>query len=358
MFLTLSAMTALLECGSIFLGKCLGFGPGGILSLCLAYQIGNLFPIPFCLRRKALLNIICLAFVTLCIARLLDAHLLFQWTLYFVGITLLSCAMQSVRAEMKAHTSTVLKRTARIIGFTLAPLTMYAPFLILSICCLTVLFSLKRITQAPASDGNLSIFFKAMVKNDCYRIMLWHQLHYFIYAYAMILIIYQMIGKPFLTMLLFACTWLTYLLTEPIIKYVCKRRLKLTYDTRNISVNAAIISAGHAFLLLILLLLPHVPTKVFILLWILAGFGGGTVFAISALCSQSSTYTESGLTFTENMGHFIGTAVAAVWISLFPQNIRHIPYLSALCVFVVLLLSVRKYRSGKEPVNENSNNRS
>lgn len=337
MFLILSAMTALLECGSVFLGKCLDYSPGRILSLCLAYQIGNLFPIPFCLRRKALLSITYLALIIICIIRLFDTYSLLQWTLYFVEITLLSCAMQSIRAKLKAQTSTVRKRTARIIGFTLAPLMMYVPLLILTICCFTILFSLKYAMQLSASKSNVGSLFKAMIKNDCYRIMLWHQLHYFIYTYAMILIVYQITRKPFLTMLLFACTWLTYLFTEPAVKSVCRCRFKLVYDAKNILANAVIILTGHAFLILILLLLPHMSIKIFIVLWILAGFGGGTVFAISALCGQSPTYT----TFTENMGHFIGTAVATVWASFFPQNIRYIPYLSALSVFIVLLLSIK-----------------
>ena len=358
MCLILSAMTALLECGSIFLGKCSGYSPGRILSLCLAYQVGNLFPIPFCLRRKTLINITYLAFAIFCIAQLVGMRSLFQQILYLAGIALLSCALQSVRAEMKTQTSTVRKRTARVIGFTLAPLMMYMPFLILSACCLTVLFSVKRITQAPVLDCNLRTFFKATAKNSCYRIMLWHQLHYFTYAYAMILIVYQITDNSFLTMLLFACTWLTYLLTEPIIKYACQYCPKLTYAVTSISDNTAIILIGHTFLLLILLILPNVPFAAFILLWIFAGFGGGTVFAISALCSQSSSYRKSDLTFTENMGHFIGTAMAVVWVSLFPQNIRHISYLSALCVVVVLLLSTRIYHFGKEPKNENSNGRS
>ena len=358
MFLILSAMTALLECGSIFLGKCLGYSPGGILTLCLAYQFGNLFPIPFCLRKKALLNGTYLAFVLLCIARFLDTRPPFQWTFYLIGIMTLSCAMQSVRSEMKAQTSTDRKRTARIVGFALAPVMMYAPCLILSVCCLIVLFSLKHTIQASASDSRLSAFFKAMVNNDCCKIMLWHQLHYFIYAYAMILVAYQIIGKPFLTMLLFACTWLTYLLTEPVIKYVCRCCPKLIYDAKSLSGNTTIIVIGHTFLLLILLLLPNVSGGVFIPLWILAGFGGGTVFAISALCRQSSTYRKEYLTFTENIGHFAGTAVAVLWISLFPQNIRHISYLSAICVFIVLLLSIKKYLSRKERKIENSNCRS
>ena len=357
MFLILSAMTALLECGSIFLGICLGYSPGRILSLCLAYQFGNLFPIPFCLRRKALLNTVYLAFAALCIAQFLDTRPLFQWIFYFLGIMMLSCTIQSVRSEMKVQISTVRKRTARIIGFTLAPFMMYAPFLILSVCCLIVLFSLKHTIQISASDSSLSHFFKAMAKNDCYKIMLWHQLHYFIYAYAMILIVYQMTNKPFLTMLLFACTWLTYLITEPFIKYICRSCPRLTYTIGSISGNIAIILIGHTFLMLILLLLPNVSLKVFIPLWILAGFGGGTVFAISALCSQTSTYKKENLTFTENIGHFVGTATSVTWISLFPQNVRHISYLSALCVLIVLLLTAKKHLR-KETKNENSNGRS
>lgn len=347
MFLILSATTALLECGSIFLGKCLGYSPGRILTFCLAYQFGNLFPIPFCLSRKTLSKIAYLAFVMLCIAQFLNARPLLQWTLYLIGIMLLSCAMQSIRAEMKTQTSTAHKRAARILGFVLAPLMMYAPFLIFSACCLILSLSLKHTMQEPTCTGNFRASFKAMRKNDGYKIMLWHQLHYFIYAYVMILIVYQIMDKPFLTMLLFACTWLTYLITEPLIKYVCSFYPKLTERAKSTSGNTVIILIGHTFLLLILLLLPNAPIAVFIPLWVLTGFGGGTVFAISALCSQSTTYKKEDLAFTENIGHFIGTAMSVLWISLFPQNIRFISCIAALCIVVVLILTIKKYHYHK-----------
>ena len=350
MFLLLSAITAVLECGSIFLGIHLGYGPGGILSFCLAYQLGNLFPIPFRLDKKILTLLVWIAPTLLCLASLCNSLPLFQWAFYFLMIALLSCIVQSIRTIMKGKTGTVPKRLSRVVGFMLAPLMAYAPLPLCAACCLIVWIALKCTSDKNIPVRSLPPFTKRTLKSSYCHIMLWHQLHYFIYAYGMILFAYQITESSFQTMIYFACTWLTYLVTEPLLKRLNKACSASPYKP------TTIIWGGHTFLLLILLLLPNVPPFCFILLWILTGFGGGTVFAITALCKKSPAYEDEHLELAENIGHFVGTGLAVLWVSIFPQNISCLCYLSALCVVMVIILTIKSKRNRKETnVYENSN---
>lgn len=341
MYLLLSTMTALLECGPIFLGICLGYGPGRILSFCLAYQFGNLFPVPFCLRRKTLFSTIYFSLAVLCLAEFSHKFPLLQWILYLLGIMLLSCTTQSIRAAMKNRTSTVKKRTARVIGFLLAPLMGYAPFFLLNVCCFIVLLAISHISEKNIPANHFVLSCKTIRKDRRYKIMLWHQLHYFIYAYAMIILVYQTTNRPFFTMLLFACTWLTYLSTEPLLsclQHFHHASLDKLPSTHRITFT---ILGGHTFLLLILLLLPNTKSFFQIILWLLTGFGGGTVFAITSLCKRSAAYQKEQLEFTENIGHFTGTALALIWALLFPQSMSDLSYLSAFCVIMVIILTFK-----------------
>lgn len=347
MFLILSAMTALLECGPLFLGIGLGYGPGRTLSFCLAYQAGNLFPIPFSLRPGTLRKVTLLSLPLLCLAPFMKALPLLQWGLYFTGILLLSCAVQSIRAKMKTHSGTIRKRLARVAGFLLAPLAAFAAFPLLPLCCLLVWFSLGRLSHDD--DADLSPLPKGIgTAPKLYplcAVMFWHQLHYFIYAYGMLLHAYQITGSAFLTMLFFACTWLTYLSAEPIVKWLRRARSRQFAAKPGPSDYIAAILAGHTFLLLILLWLPQVPDGLFFCLWILTGFGGGTVFAITALCGQSAAYNKEQLVYTENLGHFLGTGFAVLWAFLLPHSLSLLSYPAALCVFLVILLSFLKKRN-------------
>ena len=348
MFLILSTMTALLECGPIFLGIGLGYSPGQTLSFCLAYQAGNLFPVPFYIRVGTLRKSALLSTLLLCFAPFMNASSFLQWGLYFTGILLLSCTTQSIRAEMKTQVSTTRKRLARIAGFLLAPLLAYAPFHLLLLCCLVVLFSLEqcgsyaKTVSTPTPPGKVTLITyagMAQKSHSLYAVMLWHQLHYFIYAYGVLLYAYQITGNAFLTMLFFACTWLTYLSTEPLAKLLRQTFPKSVAAVSDTSGYITAIRAGHTFLLVILLLLPNLSNELFFFLWILTGFGGGTVFAITALCRYSTTYTREQLVLTENLGHFIGTGFAVIWASVFPQYLPRLSYPAAFCVLTVIVLT-------------------
>lgn len=339
MYLALSTITALLECGSIFLGIHLGYSSGQILLLCFAYQFGNLFSSGFNFDRRHMTAICGLSCLLLIPAFLIHGHLWVRHGLLFLGIALLSIALQHARCWVKGRVSTVSKRLARMAGFLLSPVMGCLPIPVLSLCCIAVFWSLQHGKPGESSELNHAACFHEMRTNSVYHIMLWHQLHYFTYAYGVILVFFYATGHALLTMLFFSCTWLTYLMTEPLL-----HALFPTHDNHS---NRRYLLIGHVFLLVILLLLPIVRSMAhFVVLWILTGFGGGTVFAITALCKESSGFRKEVLDYTENIGHFSGSGLAAALALLFPDSLKMLPYLSAVCVITVLTLTICNHKKG------------
>lgn len=355
MFLLLSTLTALLECGPLFLKFCGDICIWQRLALCLAYQFGNLFPLPFCLNKKTLTIVNTISIVALCFACSIKNYPILQWLLYFVTITCIAIPLQSTRGLLKKKESTVRKRCARVVGFLLAPLMCYIPFVMGLFCCLATLFAIHYVTDSTENTVATVHSYNLLRENSYYIIMLWHQLHYFIYAYAAVLYIYQKLHQPSLTMMLFACTWLTYLITEPLILRVYQHITKAKELTKQGYMQTIII--GHLLLTLLLILLPCTSSvNLFSLLWILTGFGGGTVFAITALCKRSHTYHKEHLNIVENIGHLTGTFIAVVFLCIFPQGIQYLPYLSALCAAVVLILTLKQQLTKHIITNERKNN--
>ena len=332
MYLLLSTMTALLECGPIFLGLNRGYTSGQILLLCFAYQFGNLFSVGFTYTLKTMTAICGLSWIFLLCSCLLQSLSWLQHTLLFGGLVLLSVSLQSARNSIKGNISTLSKRLARVAGFLLAPTMRYFPIVLFTFCCSCVLFVLQHKKCENTLTLNHRICFYAMLKVPIYHIMLWHQLHYFIYAYTLILTFRNITGHDTFAMLCFSCSWLTYLMIQPILCTMCPK---------HVSAHTKIyIFIGHLFLLLILFFLPTATSTLhFFVLWILTGFGGGTVFAITSFCKNSSHYQKDVLNFTENVGHFLGTAIASAFAFLFPDQLNMTPWISAVCVIQVLILT-------------------
>lgn len=341
MFLILSTITALLECGSIFLQIGYDLQPWQILSLCLAYQIGNLFPQPFQCSKNMLIRLTSVSAGFIIAAYFLKDRLLFQWILYFAGILSLSIPLQSTRASLKTKSSTIKKRIFRIIGFLLSPIMHYFPTLLLLLCCLIVLFTVISLQTNKEKTVKETVSYKYLYKNPYYFIMFCHQLHYFSYTYALIIFVHKLTCLPFPTMFFFACTWLTYLLTEPLVLALYKAcSISNTLPHRYLLT----IIGGHSVLCIILLLLPNIKSvPLFLFLWIITGFGGGTVFAITESCKRLPTYKKELLDITENAGHLIGTALAVLVLTIFPESMQHLPYLSAFFAVVVILMTTQKH---------------
>lgn len=351
MFLLLSALTSVLECAPLLAGAALGLPPWQLLALCLAYQLGNLFPTPFRLGRRALPGIAASALLLSPLPGLCGGVPLLWWGTSLLTVFCLSCTFQSVRACQKSATGTALKRLARVLGFLLTPLAARCIPAVFAVCSVLVLAALTPAEPRTASTPDIPPLCRMLPENPGLPIMLWHQLHYFIYAHSMILTVRRMTGRPTLTMALFAFTWVTYLSVEPWIKRSRGGR-GLT-----VSEHVTLVLRGHAFLFILLLLLPIVRTPAAAAcLWALTGLGGGTVFAISALCRAAPGYQKDALDLTENLGHIGGTLIAVLYLLLFPGGLTYLPWLSALCAAAVFSLSHAHFlRGGGCLAHEDSN---
>ena len=78
----------------------------------------------------------------------------------------------------------------------------------------------------------------------------------------------------------------------------------------------------------------HDATLAVLILWLLTGLGGGSVFCIKHLAKH---YSDLDMELSENIGHVLGPIVAVLLCYCFPE--QEVAYLSmASCIFVVLAL--------------------
>ena len=162
-FLTLSLLSGALELGSLFYA--LEAQAPVPLLFPLAYQLGNLlfFPVYVTPRRARGLCILGLALATPGIP-----------DLFLPALLAASLCVQAARAEQKSACPTWLKRTFRIGGFLFSPLTAILPGLIMACCLLTAWAALPRRRGSHAPGGTSLL-----------PVMVFHQMHYFVYAYIM-----------------------------------------------------------------------------------------------------------------------------------------------------------------------------
>ena len=333
MFYLLSLITGVLECGWIAFGAVHSLPLWQILCYPLAYHIGNLFPKPFSLNRKCLAVMGALAFISTCLTFIgrLSGSVIFVLTC--ISLFLLSTIIQSVRSGLKSEGNRLTKRVFRVGGFVLAPLAAAIPSIILLASTLVALYSLKnyigkfKVTRLKGQSGYSAV-------------MVFHQLHYFFYAHitltAMSLIFVRRTsacGVIFAT-LLFCCTWVTYMSVEPLASRLTGSILPVFYTGH----------IGVSLLLLSMSLVTRLP--LFITLWVMTGFGGGTVYTISARAKSAMCYDKSSMTISENIGHTLGL-LSAVGISAgfgaqSPQIMLVLGFASALLAVIFMSATSRK----------------
>ena len=164
-----------------------------------------------------------------------------------------------------------------------------------------------------------------------YFIMVVHQMHYFSYAYIVLIIA----GKfdnyhGFLTALLFVLSWITYTSAQ----YIFTEKKYYTY-----------LITGHIFLALLIsaiALTTIEPLK--IVLWILTGFGGGTVFCIKEIQKSKRGYDNHTLESSENYGHFLGVFCSIILYVLF-GTLNAAIYFASICAAITALLASVSYKN-------------
>lgn len=331
LFYLLSLLTGILECGWIFSGIMQRLPLWEVLCFPLAYHIGNLFPKPFSLGKPALLS---LSGISTVLSLILIFGNLNEYNsiLTCICLTCLSAGMQSVRSGLKSDGNRLFKRICRVSGFLLAPLAGYAAKLLLFLISLVMVWVIFRHYHGKAEYNRMQN------QGGFSTVMLFHQLHYFFYAHITLAAIAQKIGI-FPSALLFCGTWLTYMSVEPVVSGRTKKILPVFF-------------AGHLGISVLLFSMSFIQEMpVFLILWLITGFGGGVVYTISAQAKKIRKFDKTSMTIAENLGHMFGL-LTAVSISALYQNAPEImlkfgSFSAFLAVIEMLCIS------GKERSHEN-----
>lgn len=315
-FLFLSIISGMLELGGIVFGVSLKLPIEYILVIALAYQLGNLFPNPLSLNKIGLITI---SFCSIVLLALIDV-VEFKYLLFLLAYTMLNIVVQSMRSLKKADVNTTIKRIFRMSGFLIVPF-----FSIKIILCISIiLFFLSLQLESHKSVKCKLIYPKIKLIN---LVMIIHQMHYFCYVYFIIILMSSYLVKDkFILGGLFTLGWITYTSVSHILK-------KSTYYKY--------LCIGHIWLAgtLIILALNINNIYLIIVLWILTGFGGGTVFCINKINKYRGDSSESNMNFSENIGHVLGVAIGLLVFTITQSIIYPIILSSIFAIMTVGLIS-------------------
>ena len=106
---------------------------------------------------------------------------------------------------------------------------------------------------------------------------------------------------------------------------------------------------GHVFLTIVLFVLAiNYDTTLSAILWILTGFGGGTVFCIKELNTKLGLCSSNDIVFSENIGHILGALMGMVSYYSFESYMAPIIFSMICALSAVIGMSFLLYRGGKE----------
>jgi len=290
----------------------------------IAYQCGVLFREPFMLSLKQYFLSLVLSATLVPLIPKSNAFLLISIFFLSVGIQ----GMRGIASETE-HISMFLKRSFRIAGFALSGLmTLNAiPYVIFS----TLISTIPIVVYAKHRP--ITKFYFSSKISQLGMVMAIHQAHYFCYAYLIpaTLITSYGITSPY-SGLLFCIGWVGYLYAEKI--------FGLSNLVRTFLIGHAL--AGSA--LALIYFTQGYNLLLFLLLWLLTGFGGGTVYCLRKLHSLAIP-DSSDLESSENIGHTIGIVICLVTLSVFktPELSFLAAALLAAATFIAFALSQRQH---------------
>jgi len=317
LFFLLSAITGFVEVGTVIYAMQQGFSVVQILLLVLAYQVGCFFPTNISIKK---IWLIILGIITLVLSAVFCV--IPSYMIFLAAVLTLSPCLQITRSLQKSKVSTAQKRLFRIIGFSLSPLL--SPFTLLGVSAVTFIIALIQ-----KSNFKNKITFPKL--SSQYFVMFAHQMHYFSYAYIVLMIVGSLDNyNGFLTALFFVLSWITYTSAQ----YIFRGKKYYTY-----------LIAGHLFLVLVIsgiALTTSDPIK--IVLWILTGFGGGTVFCIKEILKGKRMHDNHTLESSENYGHVLGVSCSIILFILF-NSINASIYFAAICAATTAILARILYKN-------------
>lgn len=285
-FLLLSCVSGALETGVLFYGWANSLPWWEVLALALMYQLGNLLSL-FVRNRRAALAVSC---VVVLLFTALYALFQIRWFL-FITTACCSSSIQIGRSAYKSTCRTWIKRSFRVLGFALSPFAaLIMPW-----------FIAAAGAAALVAAGSHSSPVKRRKPFKIYSVMIFHQIHYFVYIYALVLWVLCQNTSITATVILFVAGWAVYILPQAI-------------SGRFPQLNrAAMFFVCHTFLSLVMLAITVCAaanlTTAVCGLWILTGLGGGSVFCIESL---SPRYERAEMDFSENLGHVLGASLAVI----------------------------------------------
>lgn len=308
--LALAAAASLLELGPIAALLRSNAGLMAILLAGLAYQIGNALPRPpASIGAPPLFLVLTCGALAMLLVEVGDPG-------WFVAVGVFSWSLQGMRRRFGSTEgddlpSTAQKRTARVVGFVLAT-ALPAKFWIPAVWLTSIAPLVWRASAAVRSPTGRT---KWKV-HPLEVIMILHQSHYFSYCYALPLLFDQSAlgGTPFVGTW-FACGWVSYLLAEAIWQRFSPMRTFLV---------------GHvclAVLLVAMAIFAHFPWFL-VVLWILSGLGGGTVYCLTIL-HRAEGRPHRRLEVTEDVGHLLGVLVSVGAVTFLTWNVDELPALGA-----------------------------
>lgn len=327
-YLLLSLISGLLETG-IFTSAATTHGLVWGLAGALAYQMGCLARNP--LRLHPLGTVAALAIAALLGTVNLGWPNIDNQELWLIETLLVSAGIQSAREWLLPDQSPVpvwRKRLFRVAGFTFGIVIVIFPFITPN--------SLALVTTLT-TIGFLMALWRGKIPrlpwqgiNPCWNsgrmgwVMLTHQIHYFAYVYVLLYVLLRLdkvnaehqIQNVLLGATLFAFGWGTYISGECLLK----SWLRLT-PRAAIICGHCWVAIGLAFMILYLDNIILVGTA-----WVLAGFGGGSVYAIKTVAKEYACSAD--LELWEHLGHVIGVLLTLLLIACFP-SVFQAPFLLA-----------------------------
>ncbi|MBP5202891.1 hypothetical protein J6Z39_01130 [bacterium] len=342
MFYLLNILSGVLEVGYMAWAIREGYDFWVLLLFPFAYQIGNLFPKPFSVGKIPLNMLSALSLVTSCAALFIDPGKIGSVALFCFNICAISIIIQSVRCGLKTDDNRMWKRITRVSGFIMAPVCAVSPF----VCMLA--FSMIAFVALRGYQGKYAVVKMKNMKSFG-AIMVFHQLHYFFYVYpalAAVTLLFFNKEHSFscleIGFALFAVTWVTYLSTE----YILKGKTK----------SLPVFYTGHLGIVTLLLAMSFmdVSNLWFLVLWIVMGFCGGTVYTIYIEADKLNARDEDSMTVCENIGHITGIIVALVLSFFYAGDALNITFrlssASALTAITLMTLAVfgKKHKNKEE----------
>ena len=330
-FLILIFLSGVIELGSVYIGIVHKLPIYMIIVLPLFYQVGNIMLSIIPSRMMRDITFACLVL-----------FLSFSYCIYpsfwilAVQLAFDSYCIQLVRMQHKSLCPTWLKRSFRIGGFALSPIMLLGGGqIILSLSALICILLILR-NFMMRKDNKEIVREKKTKKVEVSMVMIFHQMHYFVYTYIMPIYVYQITGSVILSCFAFSLTWVLYLLPQTIAeKYNNVNYKRMFFFCHFFLAVCMVIMAISAY---------FNRTAIVLLFWMLTGIGGGSVFCIRYLCKK---YEYIDMSFSENIGHFGGTLIAVLLCFIFIENaVAVLTAVSSLFVVIALIWSL--YIVGKE----------